>query len=116
MNQEPLLFPDKNNDIKIIEVNGIKKVLVGRRTYMKWDINGIASQRIAIVQLYKTGLGTQESLAELFSIHVNSIQKYISAYTKYGLIGLTSQPSGPKEKWKLTPQLRAKILIIALIS
>lgn len=114
MNQEPLLFSGKNNDIKIIEVNEIKKVLVGRCTYMKWDINDIASQRMAIVQLYKTGLGTQESLAQLFSIHVNSIQKYISAYTKYGLIGLASQPSGPKEKWKLTPQLRAKILIIAL--
>lgn len=114
MNQESLTFSDKNNYINIIKVNGIKKVLVGRRTYMKWNINDIASQRIAIVQLYKTGLATQESLAQLFSIHVNSVQKYISTYTKYGLIGLASQTSGPKEKWKLTPQLRAKILIITL--
>jgi len=73
-----------------------------------------AAQRMVIVQLYGTIAGNQKFLANLFQIHINSVSKYISNYTRNGSAGLFPKASGPKDKWKITPQVRAKILLIVL--
>lgn len=113
---KPDNFPEWNKykDIKVTEFNGVKKILIKGQTYMKWQAEDEATQRMAIVQLYDTILGNQKILANLFKVHINSIQKYISDFSKDGFTGLLSQRSGPKDKWKITPQLRAKILLIVL--
>ncbi|MBA7684490.1 hypothetical protein ES703_92886 [subsurface metagenome] len=98
----------------MIELGGIKRVLVNGQPYMSWESKDEASQRMAVVQLYKSGLGTQADLARIFGLHVNSVQRYITDFKRGGLQYLISQRSGPRQRWKLIPRLRSKILFIAL--
>jgi hypothetical protein len=81
---------------------------------MSWPSGDDESVRMAIVQLSDCGLGTQEELAKLFELHVNSVRRYLTDFEREGVRGLISGRSGPKEPWKLTPALRGKILLIAL--
>ena len=100
--------------IEVIESNGIKNVLLNGKIYMSWASWDTASQRLVIAQLYNSRFATQQDLSEAFSIHLNSVQKYVVDFAKHGLEGLISQRSGPRESWKLTAGVRAKILIIVL--
>jgi transposase len=81
---------------------------------MNWASWDEASQRMVIVQLYKSNFATQQYLSRVFGIHINSVQKYIAEFTKEGLEGLITQRGGPRESWKLTARLRAKILTLVL--
>ncbi|MGB6873796.1 MAG: helix-turn-helix domain containing protein [Dehalococcoidia bacterium] len=109
-------FPghEKAKKIQVIESDGIKGVIVNGKMYMSWASWDTASQRMVIAQLYKSKVATQQDLSRVFDIHVNSVQKYVSDFTKDGLEGLVAQRRGPRESWKVTPGLRAKILILAL--
>ncbi len=100
--------------VQVVETGGIKKVFVKGQLYMSWESADKATQRVAIVQLYECELGTQEELAEAFGISVKSVYNYIIAFASGGTQELTGQKSGPKQNWKLTPQLRAKILVAVL--
>lgn len=109
-------FPghEKLKKIQVIESGGIKSVIVNGKMYLSrpsWDT---ASQRMVIAQLYKSKVATQQDLCRVFDIHVNSVQKYVADFTKDGLGGLITQRRGPRESWKVTLGLRAKILILAL--
>src|SRR5437016_2268469 len=75
--------------------------------------NGL-TKGLAIVQLYKCGLGTEEDLAAAFGRHINSVQNYLRDFTGEGIHGLMTERRGPKGQWKLTPELRGKILQIVL--
>lgn len=81
---------------------------------MSWQSGDEGCVRMAIVQLYDCGLGTQQDLAEAFGRHVNSVQRYLTDFACEGMRGLVAERSGPKACWKITPQLRAKILMIVL--
>ena len=59
-------------------------------------------------------MGTQEELAQAFARHVNSVQRYIRDLACEGMEGLRSERRGPKGRWKITPALRGKILLIVL--
>ncbi len=59
--------------IQVIKVGKEQKVLLEGRSYMSWAYKDRVSPRVAIAQLYKSGLATQEELAEVFDIHVNNI-------------------------------------------
>ncbi|MHC4140010.1 MAG: putative transposase, partial [Planctomycetota bacterium] len=100
--------------IEVIESNGIKKVLLNGKIYMSWASWDTALQRLVISQLYHSQFATQQDLSEAFNIHLNSVQKYVADFARDGLEGLISQRSGPRESWKLTAGVRAKILIIVL--
>jgi transposase len=100
--------------IEVIESDGIKNVLLDGKIYMSWASWDIASQRMVIAQLYNFQFATQQDLSEVFNIHLNSVQKYVADFTRDGLEGLITQRSGPRESWKLTAGVRAKILIVAL--
>ena len=104
--------PEKT--ISVVVGESKRRVLVKGQPYMSWPSEDEACLRLAIVQLYDCGLATQENLAEAFGRHVNSVQRYITDYASDGLRGLLSDRSGPKRRWKLTPELRGKILLIAL--
>ena len=104
----------KPERIQVIESGGIKTVVVDGMFYMSWASWDTASQRMVIVQLYKSKFATQQDLSRVFSININSVQKYISDFAADGVEGLIPQRSGPRQRWKLTPGLRAKILILAL--
>ena len=100
--------------VQVVPCEGITRVLVKGQPYMSWRSGDEECLRLAIVQLYECGLGTQEGLAEAFGRHVNSVQKYITEFACQGMRGLMTQRSGPKSAWKITPELRGKILLIVL--
>lgn len=100
--------------IKVIESNGIKKVLVEGRPYLVWQCKDEASQRMAIVQLHELKLATRQEMAQIFGLHEKVIGRYLTNFARHGLEGLISQRSGPKERWKIKPRVRGKILLIAL--
>ena len=104
--------PEKTLRVVVGEAN--TRVLVKGQPYMSWPSGDEGCVRMAIVQLYDCGLGTQEELAEAFGRHVNSVQRSITDFAGDGLRGLVSGRSGPKRRWKLTPALRGKILLIVL--
>ena len=105
---------EPERSIKVVECDGIIRVLVKGQRYMSWQSGDEGCVRMAIAQLYDCGLGTQEDLAEAFGLHVNSVQRHITDFARHGMRGLISERSGPKTSWKITPQLRAKILMIVL--
>lgn len=104
--------PEKS--VQVIPGEGIIRVLVKGQPYMSWRSGDEGCLRLAIVQLYACGLGTQEGLAEAFGRHVNSVQHYITEFAGEGMRGLITERSGPKSHWKITPELRGKILLIVL--
>jgi len=75
--------------IRIEESNDVTQVIVRGKLYMIWKSGDEATLRMAIVQLYRTGLGTQERLAKVFKRHVNSIRKYLTDYRTNGAMGLS---------------------------
>jgi transposase len=95
--------------VEVVEGNGLTQVLVKGQPYMRWPSGDEGCTRLAIVQLYKCGLGTEEDLAAAFGRHINSVQRYLRDFAGEGIQGLM-----PKGQWKLTPELRGKILHIVL--
>ncbi len=104
--------PEKS--IQVIEDNGLTRVLVRGRPYMGWRSGDEQCVRLAIVQLYECGLGAEEDLAKAFGRPLRSVQRYVADFDGEGMQGLMSERRGPKGRWKLTPELRGKILLIVL--
>lgn len=104
----------ENKSIEVQESGGRVCVLVNGLKYMSWESGDEESRRMAIVQLYECGRGTREQLAKAFGVHVNSVQKYITSFSRDGFEGLSSQRRGPQGGWKLTGRRRSKILAVAL--
>jgi transposase len=104
--------PEKS--IQVAESDGRTRVLVRGKPYMSWPSGDEGCVRLAIAQLHKCGLGTREELAEAFGGHVNSVQRYLRDFARAGLQGLIAERRGPKGPWKLTPELRGKILLTVL--
>jgi transposase len=100
--------------IQVAESDGRTRVLVKGQPYMSWPSGDEGCLRLAIAQLHECGLGTREELAEAFGRHVNSVQRYLRDFAQAGLQGLIAERRGPKGPWKLTPELRGKILLIVL--
>ena len=109
-------FPECEEDkaIEVTESDGMTEVHVRGQPYMRWQSEDEASQRVAIVQLYDHGLGSQEMLAEVFKLSVRSIHRYVTDFARDEVRGLVTQQAGPRTRWKITPRLRAKILTIVL--
>ena len=104
--------PEKS--IQVLERDAVTRVLVRGQPYMSWPTGDEGCVRLAMVQLYDCGLGTQEELAEAFGRHVNSVQRYLRDFARDGMRGLMPGRSGPKGRWKITPALRGKIMLIVL--
>src|SRR5436305_777806 len=113
---DDLDFPgwEPAKSVQVVEGNGLTQVLVKGQPYMRWQSGDEGCTRLAIVQLYKCGLGTEEDLAAAFGRHINSVQNYLRDFTGEGIQGLMTERRGPKGQWKLTPELRGKILQIVL--
>src|SRR5438309_1085117 len=113
---DDLDFPgwEPTKSVQVVEGNGLTQVLVKGQPYMRWQSGDEGCTRLAIVQLYECGLGTEEDLAAAFGRHINSVQNYLRDFTGEGIQGLMTERRGPKGQWKLTPELRGKILHIVL--
>jgi len=104
--------PEKS--IQVIQDNGLTRVMVKGQPYMRWWSGDEECVRLAIVQLYECGLATEEDLAAAFGRHLRSVQRYVADFAGEGMQGLMSERRGPKGRWKLTAELRGKILLIVL--
>ena len=104
--------PEKS--VNVATCDGRTRVRVKGQPYMSWQAGDEDCVRMAIVQLYDCGLGTQEELAQAFGRHVNSVRKYIREFAGGGMRGLMAERSGPKGHWKITAGLRGKILLVVL--
>ena len=100
--------------VQVVEGNGLTQVLVKGQPYMRWQSGDEGCTRLAMVQLYKCGLGTEEDLAAAFGRHIRSVKRYLRDFASEGIQGLMAERRGPKGQWKLTPELRGKILQIVL--
>jgi len=105
--------PEGFRRIEIMTSNGEQTLLLRGQNYMSWRCEDQIAPRVAMVQLFKSGLAGQEELAKLFGVHERSVRNYISCFRMEGISGLMSQPRGPKEPWKITPDIRFKILEVA---
>ena len=100
--------------IKVIETEGTKKAFLRGHLYMSWQSQDQSAQRVAIAQLYECGVATQEELADAFGISIKSVYNYITSFATGGIQDLIEHNSGPKQRWKLLPEVRAKILMTVL--
>ena len=105
----------ESTGIKVMEEGEKKQVFVGGRPYFSWNGSDESAERLAAVQLCELELGRQEEIAEAFGIHIKSLYNYVNAYKGDGIRGLIDQPKGPKERWKVTPSLKAEILQTLLV-
>jgi len=99
--------------IQLIEVESMEEVLVNGQVYMSWASGDQLARRIAIVELYELEIASQEELAEAFGLHVNSVENYINVFRVGGMDALTGQVKGPKDAWKVTPEIKFLILEMA---
>ena len=113
---DDLNFPGwrPERSIQVVEADGLTRVLMKGQLYMSWRSGDEACVRLAIVQLHKCGLATEPDLAEAFGRHVTTVQRYLRDFADEGMAGLVSERRGPKGRWRLTPGLRGKILLIVL--
>jgi hypothetical protein len=56
--------------VRVIEGDDRTHVIAKGQVYMSWAPGDEGARRMAIVQLYENGMGTQEQLAEAFGVHV----------------------------------------------
>lgn len=99
--------------VEVVESDGTTRVLVKGQMYMIWPSGDEGCLRLAMVQLSQRGLG-KEDLAAAFGRHITSLQRYVADFADQGMPGLMPERRGPKGAWKLTPELRGKILWIVL--
>ena len=79
---------------------------------MKWRSTDGLMARIAMVQLHKMGIGTVEQIGKAFCTSERSIWRWIRCFERGDSSGLIEAKRGPKGSWKLTPELRARILYV----
>ena len=117
MEQQIFQGPDWESQqrISMIEEGGMKRLFLNGHPYMNWSLEDDLSPRLAIVQLYGLGTGTQDELAKIFGINEKSVYNYIQAFSIKGAHGLVPQKSGPKGSWKLNTRVRNKILSIVFV-
>ena len=100
--------------IRLMDDKGKRILLVDNQPYMSWLVEDDIAPRFAIAQICELGMGSQEELAKVFGITVRSVQNYIHAYRRDGANGLMGKKKGPKGSWKISPQVKGKILYLAL--
>ena len=98
--------------IRVIDDDGQRVVLVDGHPYMKWKSTDGLMERIAMVQLYHAGIGTVEQIGKTFFTSARSIRRWIRCFEQQDASGLIEAKRGPKGSWKLTPELRARILYV----
>ena len=79
---------------------------------MRWAVDDALMERIAIAQLCELKMGTQEEIAAAFRTSTRSVYNYLQAFAAKGSAGLVSGKTGPKGEWKITAEVRGKILYV----
>lgn len=76
---------------------------------MRYYEGDLASQKVAIIQLYRTGFAEQKQIARAFGIHPNTVNNLIRSYSKVKDLSFLQNRRGPKDNYSLTPQVKRVI-------
>ena len=96
--------------IVLIHDQSMQVLMVEGRRYMQWTDEDRLTKRIAIAQLYELDMGSQEEIAAAFGISTKSVYNYVRIFATKGSAGFILRKKGPKGQWKISPEVRAKIL------
>ncbi len=75
---------------------------------MSWKTEDDLSPRLAVAQMYRLGLVSQEEPAQVFGISRRSVQRHAAAFDRGGAHGLAAERRGPKGRWKVSPELKVR--------
>ena len=98
--------------IVVVEDQSKRLVVVEGRPYMRWAVDDDLTERIAIAQLSELEMGSQQEIATAFQMSGKSVYHYRRMFATKGSAGLLSAKKGPKSRWKITAEMRAKILYL----
>jgi len=98
-----------NANVKIINRRGQITVLCHKLPFMRYYEGDLATQKVAIIQLYRTGFAEQKQLARAFGIHPNTVNNLIRSYGKIKDLSFLQRRRGPKDNYFLTPRVKRVI-------
>lgn len=98
-----------NANVKIINRKGQITVLSHKLPFMRYYEGDLATQKVAIIQLYRTGLAEQKQIARAFGIHPNTVNNLIRSYGKIKDLSFLQNRRGPKDNYSLTPRVKRVI-------
>jgi len=98
-----------NANVKIINRRGQITVLCHKLPFMRYYEGDLATQKVAIIQLYRTGLAEQKQIARAFGIHPNTVNNLIRSYGKIKDLSFLQRRRGPKDNYFLTPRVKRVI-------
>jgi len=98
-----------NANVKIINRKGQITVLCHKLPFMQYHEGDLATQKVAIIQLYRTGFAEQKQIARAFGIHPNTVNNLIRSYNKVKDLSFLQNRRGPKNDYPLTPRLKRVI-------
>lgn len=98
-----------NANVKIINRRGQINILCHKLPFMRYYEKDLASEKVAIIQLYRTRLAEQKQLARAFGIHPNTVNNLIRSYHKVKDLSFLQKKRGPKDNYSLTPRVKRVI-------
>ena len=98
-----------NANVKIINRRGQITVLCHKLPFMRYYEGDVASEKVAIIQLYRTRLAGQKQIARAFGIHPNTVNNLIRSYHKVKDLSFLQKKRGPKDNYSLTPRVKRVI-------
>jgi len=98
-----------NANVKIINRKGQITVLCHKLPFMQYYEGDLATQKVAIIQLYRTDFAEQKQIARAFGMHPNTVNNLIRSYNKVKDLSFLQNARGPKDNYLLTPRLKRVI-------
>jgi len=116
MREMPYLFKNHkdrtifvNANVKIINRKGQITVLCHKLPFMQYYEGDLATQKVAIIQLYCTGFAKQKQIARAFGMHPNTVNNLIRSYARAKDLSFLQSRRGPKDSHLLTPRVKRVI-------
>ena len=86
-----------NTNVKIINRKGQITVLCHKLPFMQYHEGDLATQKVAIIQLYCTGFAKQKQIARAFGMHPNTVNNLIRSYARAKDLFFLQSRRGPKD-------------------
>ncbi len=99
-----------NPDIKLIEQDGLKVLIVANYPIFTYSPSDEDSERYLIAQLSRNHIVSQKALASCFGIHANTVKNHKSRLLRQGLKGILYEKPALDKPRKITPQVVREIL------
>lgn len=82
---------------------------------MLWTANDVLTERMAVAQFCELEIGSQREIATAFQISGKTVYRYRQIFAAEGSAGLLGEKKGPKNRWKITKEIRSDILYLFFI-